>query len=176
MKKIKYIFLTVITLIICISARGQYKYVPNFDFYVGTWIYESSNEQFILKTKIYSYVFNNERDYVVLGAYKYIKNGNVVYDFLDELDGMTMKNRPRIIFYNIYDLPNNQEHQELRIQYKDSKTYQRNSTKKSRLSIISKNPDKLKWHLVVEDWEPDPECLLEFTIPYDMILTKVGEE
>ena len=117
MKKFKYIFLTVITLIICISARGQYKYVPNFDFYVGTWIYESSNEQFILKTKIYSYVFNNERDYVVLGAYKYIKNGNVVYDFLDELDGMTMKNRPRIIFYNLYDLPNNQEHQELRIQY-----------------------------------------------------------
>ncbi len=178
MKAFKYILTVTIALFTFISAKGQHKYVPNFDFYIGTWIYESENEQFILMTKKYSFTFgpNNDKFYRILGAFKYVKNGTVVYDFLDELDGMTIKNRPRIIFANINDLPNNQEHQELRIQYSDPKTYQQNSSRLSRLSIFSKNPDKLKWHLVVEDWEPDPECPLEFTIPYDMILTKVEEE
>ncbi len=40
---------------------------------------------------------------------------------------------------------------------------------------FSRNPDKLKWYLVVEDWEPDLNFPLELTIPSDMILTKVEE-
>lgn len=173
MRTFKYLLVTVIALFLFVPAKGQYKYVPNFDFYIGTWVYESANEQFVLKTKKYSYGPDNNRDYIMLGSYKYIKDGKVIYDFLDELEGMTTKNKPRIIFFVRYDLPDNQEHSELLVQYGDPKTYQRNSVKQSRLSIYSKSPDKLKWHLVVEDWEPDLELPLEFTIPYDMILTKV---
>jgi len=175
MRTFKYLLVTVIALCLFVPAKGQYKYVPNFDFYIGTWEYKTVDEQFVLKTKKYSSGPDNDRSYVVLGAYKYVKNGKIIYDFLDELEGMTMKNRPRIYFANIKDLPNNQEHAELRVRFRDPKTRQTNSVKQSRLSIYSKSPDKLKWHLVVEDWEPDLELPLEFTIPYDMILTKVAE-
>ena len=175
MKKIKYLLTMAMLLTVLVSARGPYKYVPNYDFYIGTWRYESANEQFILKTKKYAYGPEDNKSYLIMGAYKYIMDGKVIYDFLEELDEMTIKNNPRIFFARIYDLPNNQEHKELRVEYSDPKTYQSNSVKKSRLSIYSKNPDKLKWHLVVEDWEPDLDCPLEFTIPYDMILTKVEE-
>lgn len=175
MKKIKYLLTMVMLLTVLVSARGPYKYVPNYDFYIGTWKFESANEQFILETKKYAYGPEDDKSYMILGAYKYIKDGELIYDFLGELDEMTIKNNPRIIFANIHDLPNNQEHSELCVLYSDPKTYQSNSVKKSRLSIYSKNPDRLKWHLVVEDWEPDLDCPLEFTIPYDMILTKVEE-
>ena len=178
MNKIKYLLTVVILLLSLVSAKGQYQHVPNYDFYIGTWRYESANEQFILKTKKYVFSLgpNKENTYLILGAFKYIKGGNVIYDTLKELDKMTMYNDyTSVNFINIADLPNNQEHQELRAIYIDPMTRQRTKARESRLSIYSKNPDKLKWHLVVEDWEPNLDCPLEFTIPYDMILTKVEE-
>ena len=42
------------------------------------------------------------------------------------------------------DLPNNQEHKELRVGFRDPKTYQSNSVRQSRLSIFFKKPRQTK--------------------------------
>ena len=166
MKTLKYYLLAAVFMTISLCVKGQEECLPNYDFYIGTWIYKTANEEFILKIKDQKEATGVDR-YFAIGAYKYVKNGDVVYDFLS-----SVKREECMAFLRIERLPSDQEHKKLEIMYRDPKTGQ-DSGRKSTLSIYSKNPDKLKWHLVVEDWEPNLDCPLEFTIPYDMILTKV---
>ena len=53
-------------------------------------------------------------------------------------------NSSRIYFANMEDLLNNQEHKELRVGFRDPKTYQSNSVRQSRLSIYFKKPRQTK--------------------------------
>ena len=168
MRKIKYLLTVVILLLSLVSAKGQEECLPNYDFYIGTWIYKTANEEFILKIRDQKGTSGIYRNFA-MGTYKYVKNGDVVYDFLS-----SVKREECMAFLRIERLPSDQEHKKLEIIYRDPKTRQY-SGRKSTLSIYSKNPDKLKWHLVFEDWEPDFDFPFEFTIPMDMILTKVEE-
>lgn len=168
MKILKFYLLAAVFMTISLCIKGQEECLPNYDFYIGTWIYKTANEEFILKIRDQKEASGNAR-YFAIGTYKYVKNGDVIYDFLS-----SVKREERVAFLRIERLPSDQEHKKLEIMYRDPKSKQK-SGRKSTLSIYSKNPDKLKWHLVFEDWEPDFDFPFEFTIPYDMILTKVEE-
>ena len=51
------------------SALLSGQNIPNYDFYVGTWVYETPSEQFIMKTKKTDYVFYGKTVYILIATY-----------------------------------------------------------------------------------------------------------
>lgn len=167
-------------------------YVKLYDFsnYIGTWKYETEHEVFIMKIKEVGYIAKRKTptpEHYLIGAYKYIKEGVVIYDYLDNLD----KYIPNDAYnyktgcMSFYVKPENT--QDLWVYHKDRKTINYTSYD-SYLRTHTFNPDQLIFHIEPDMWErdteafdengnwftiTDPERLNGFTIPTDMILTRI---
>lgn len=151
----------------------------NYDFYVGTWEYKTTSEQFILKTWKQTYCYPDKTLTVLRGVFKYTKYGFTVYDHL-YLYGKENTYRS-ISFMIITYLAQERKQPILSIDYTDPITQYDTNTlpDESVLTIVSKNPAKLSWHIIPCNGDYERIRLnpgqIAFTIPADMILTKVEE-
>lgn len=143
--------------------------IPNYDFYVGTWVYETSREQFTMKTKIINYVSWGEVKYALVATYKYVKNGVIIYDDLNTVS-TTSRETASIGIYKIDNLPSNQMHTRLRLSFDDPITG--DSSGYSQITLVSTNPPKILWSLKEPEGTLNPDYE-GFTVPMEMILTKV---
>lgn len=149
----------------------------NYDFYIGTWKYETDNEQFILKT--WKHINRIDKSLtVVWGVFKYVRDGVIVYDYLSSFKDE--KQSPPLSFMIIEYLSLERNKALLSIDYIDPVTEYDTTTlpHESVLTVVSTNPAKLSWHIV--PCYDDQRRRLDpgevgFTIPSDMILTKVKE-
>lgn len=163
MKKIALLFL-----ILCFNLTLYSQYIPNYDFYVGTWKYETANEIFIMKTKKYDYDFMGDHYYILVGTFKYVKNGVTLFDDLNSIQSKTKGALIRLSTFIV--LPNNQTPNFLNLSFIDPLTGTGNGN--SKLSIISTFPAKIQWSL------KEPEGIVDmdyegYAIPMEMVLTKV---
>lgn len=163
LKKIALLFL-----ILCFNLTLYSQYIPNYDFYVGTWKYETTHEIFIMKTKKYDYTFMGLHIYKLVGTYKYVKNGVTLFDDLSSIQ--TKTEEAFISLSNYIVLPNNQTPNFLNMSFFDPITG--TGYGDSKITIISTSPAKIKWLL------KDPEGTLEtdykgYSLPLEMVLTKV---
>ncbi len=171
MRTVKLIIIMVLYLAVSQKVEGQN--IPNYDFYIGTWVYESGNEKFTMKTKSFSYSFKNEMNYVLLGTFRYEKNGTVVFDNLNKLTNAYMDDgNYKVVLANEVDLPSNQTHSTLRFRLVDPITgFQ---TGRSQVQIISTSPPKISWTMKEDEGTYDmDEGFPVFVIPMNMVLTKV---
>ncbi|MEN6568562.1 MAG: DUF6705 family protein [Rikenellaceae bacterium] len=172
MKTVK--FILILVLYFGISHKVQGQNIPNYDFYIGTWIYETANEKFTLKTKSYNYYFLGKTHYVVLGTFRYEKNGSVIFDNLNSLVTTIMDDgNPKVVLVNEADLPSNQTHQSLRFRLTDPIT--RYLSGYSQVHIISTNPARISWTLNFDEGVYSENEIIGFSIPMNMILTKVNQ-
>ena len=134
------------------SATAQDENIPNFENFIGTWEYKTDKEHFILKTKTYDYTYSNIDFHLVLGVYKYVKNGIVIYDFLDKLKECSSNDENVITFGPWDDLSYNVPQTKLHITYYERSVEDLYISKAwhSPLIYIPGNPAQLSWHL-----EPD---------------------
>lgn len=153
----------------------------NYDFYIGTWKYETDNEQFILKTWKYTYSYPDSHTLTALrGVFKYVKNGVVIYDYLHMFDKYNDMEYAPVSFMIIKYLSLEKNKALLSIDYIDPVTEYDTTTlpHESVLTVVSTNPAKLSWH-IVPCYDDQRRRLapgeVGFTIPSDMILTKVKE-
>ncbi len=148
---------------------------------------------------------DNTEHSILLASYKYVKDNITIYDFLNKWDTLSIKTFPKITFAAWNDLPASTPQSQLRIRYTDQTTQCMSKAWSSPLTLISTNPMQLSWHIEPDEWiieiveEDDDnstgtsrnfaeltdiklndELLKDdfekpFTIPTDMILTKVEE-
>lgn len=147
----------------------------------------------------------NKKRNTLIGVYKYIKDSVVVHDMTSKWDTLSIDTYPKISFLAWEDLPESIPQTKLGIMYNDPTTQCMCKTWSSPLTLISTNPMQLSWHIEPDEWiieiveEDDDnstgtsrnfaeltdiklndELLKDdfekpFTIPTDMILTKVEE-
>lgn len=163
LKKIALLFL-----ILCFNLTLYSQYIPNYDFYVGTWKYETTNEIFIMKTKKYDYDFRGKHYSVLVGTFKYEKNGVTLFDDLNSIQ--TKTENAQIWISNSLVCPNNQTPNILNLHFSDPITGTGNGD--SKITIISISPAKIQWSL------KEPEGIVDmdyegYAIPMEMVLTKV---
>lgn len=163
LKKIALLFL-----ILCFNLTLYSQYIPNYDFYVGTWKYETTNEIFIMKTKKYDYDFMGDHYYILVGTFKYVKNGVTLFDNLNSIQ--TKTENAQIWISNSLVCPNNQTPNILNLHFSDPITGTGNGD--SKITIISTSPAKIQWSL------KEPEGIVDmdyegYAIPMEMVLTKV---
>lgn len=178
MRTIRIIFIAIFVFIsieLCAqdySVRGF-----DYDFYVGTWEYKTTTEHFILKTWEQTYLLSDHSLTVLNGVFKYTKYGFTVYDYL-YLYGKKTYNS--ISFMIIPDLSQKWGQSILSVDYTDPKTQFDTIAfpYASFFTIASKNPAKVSWH-IVPCYDNEQRRLkpgqIAFTIPTDMILSKVEE-
>ena len=179
MRTIKIIFIAIFLFMsVKLCAQDYSIDTFNYDFYVGTWEYKTTTEHFILKTWKKTHYFPGDTFIVLKGVFKYTKYGFTVYDYL-YLYGKA-ETYYTISFMIIPDLSQKWGQSILSVNYKDSKTPfdTRAFPHASFFTIASKNPAKVSWHIV--PCYDDMRIRLKpgqiaFTIPTDMILTKVEE-
>ena len=179
MRDIRIIFIALFVFIsVSLCAQDYSTRGFDYDFYVGTWEYKTTTEHFILKTWKQTYSFPDHSLTVLNGVFKYTKYGFTAYDYL-YLYGKAETYRS-ISFMIIPDLSQKWGQSILSVNYTDSKTQYdtRALPYASFLTIASKNPAKVSWHIV--PCYDDMRIRLKpgqiaFTIPTDMILTKVEE-
>lgn len=171
-------------------AQSETK-LHDFSNYIGTWKYETEHEEFIIKIKEYYYISTSFREpetmHYLVAAYKYVKEGNVIYDYLDNLNKYDPTNHQNYKNRCITFHSKSGKEQGLWISYKDSKTIN-TSSYDSCLRIHTFNPDQLIFHIEPDMWErdtgafdengnwytiTDPEKLNGFSIPTDMILIRI---
>ena len=166
-----------------------YPEIPNFSLFNGTWKYESDNEEFILKLKDFQYEFINHTFYHIVGVFKYVKNGKEIYNYLDFFEKIEeMPLRGVVKMFRMVDLPSTEQHKKVRIMFRDPKTINGTKSWLSTMEIIPGDTMKAKWHIEPDMWErdltyeddkgnvytiTDPTLLDGFTIPTDMIFTKI---
>ncbi|MEZ7885272.1 MAG: hypothetical protein QMB39_08430 [Bacteroidales bacterium] len=163
LKKIALLFL-----ILCFNLTLYSQYIPNYDFYVGTWKYETTNEIFIMKTKKYDYTFMGRHFYILVGTFRYTKNGVTLFDDLNTIQ--TKTEEALICFSNFVVHSNNQTPNFLKLSFFDPLTGTGNGD--SKITIISTSPAKIQWSL------KEPEGIVDmdyqgYAIPIEMVLTKV---
>ena len=163
LKKIALLFL-----ILCSNLTLYSQYIPNYDFYVGTWKYETTNEIFIMKTKKYDYDFMGDHYYILVGTFKYVKNGVTLYDDLNSIQSKTKE--AQIILSNQKIYPISQTPNTLNLYFSDPISGTCNGD--SKITIISTTPAKIQWSL------KEPEGIVDmdyqgYAIPMEMVLTKV---
>ena len=161
--------IALLSLILRFNLTLYSQYIPNYDFYVGTWKYETTNEIFIMKTKKYDYDFMGDHYYILVGTFKYVKNGVTLFDNLISIQTQTV-NEALIRFSNYKIFPNNQTPNFLKLSFFDPLTGTGNGD--SKITIISTSPAKIKWSL------KEPEGIVDmdyqgYAIPMEMVLTKV---
>lgn len=172
MKTIKLILM--VALYLGISHKVQGQNIPNYDFYIGTWVYETANEKFTMKTKRFDYLFLGKMYYVVLGTFRYEKNGEIIYDNLNSLTTTIMDDgNPKVVLANESDLPSTQTHQSLRFRLIDPITGY--ASGRSQVQIVSTNPAKISWTLNFDEGVYDEDETIGFSIPMNMVLTKVNQ-
>lgn len=152
------------------SALLSGQNIPNYDFYVGTWVYETPSEQFIMKTKKTDYVFYGKTVYILIATYRYVKNGVTIYDDLNTLS-TTNKQMVNIWLYSVGDLPSNQVPTRLILQMNDH--IKRKQVDGLFIELVSVSPPKIKWKLKEVEWSQEGDELPGFSVPEEMILTKV---
>lgn len=184
------IFLLVVILSGNNLLAQDYVKLHDFSNYIGTWKYETEHEVFIIKIKEVGYIYqfrNPTPVHYLVGAYKYVKEGVVVYDYLDNLEKYIPENphnyKTRCMTFHA----KSGDIKELRVSYKDNKTIN-TPTYDSYLRAHTFNPDQLIFHIEPDMWErdtgafdengnwhtiTDPEKLNGFTIPTDMILNRI---
>ena len=174
----------------------QAQHSANLDFFVGTWKYENpqTGEEFILKlrkTSILLTHFTVETDLVV-GAYTYKKNGQIVTDCMDKFDSDIHVFMMPIDATNASINPAWVDPNRLRMVVRDyGKRAPNGDVKTSRneneLSVVSaSHPNQIRWilredrgqrfYIFLEEGEEEPLCPippLGFSIPTDMVLTRV---
>ena len=163
LKKIVLLFL-----ILCFNLTLYSQYIPNYDIYVGTWKYKTTNEIFIMKTKKYDYDFMGDHYYILVGTFKYVKNGVTLFDNLNSIQ--TKTENAQIWISNSLVCPNNQTPNILNLHFSDPITGTGNGD--SKITIISTSPAKIQWSL------KEPEGIVDmdyqgYAIPMEMVLTKV---
>jgi len=167
------------------NTLPQYtSYTANIDFYVGTWRYENpqTGEEFILRLRKTSRIIplgTNATEYVV-GAYTYKKHGQIVTDCMNKFDqNLPVLDMP-VCATNSSTDPSSIDPNKLRMYVSDFGKFAPNGdvkwTGSNELSIVSSTtPNQIHWILrndrgpVLEDEMPP----FEFSIPTDMILTRV---
>lgn len=195
MKTIKTIFFCLVLMYMHNVVYAQkysphYPEVPNFSLFNGTWKYESENEEFILKLKNFQYEFKNDTVYLIIGVFKYVKNGKEIYNYLNLFENIVdMSKRGVVKMFRMVDLPSTEQHNKVRIMFRDPKTINETKSWLSTMEIIPGDIMKAKWHIEPDMWErdlldyeddegniytiTDPTLLDGFTIPTDMIFTKI---
>lgn len=166
----------------------NYSEIPNFSQFEGKWVYQTENEHFTLRLKKCQYDFLGT-NYIIIGVFRYIKDGKLIYDYLNYFDEIT-HNSPicHIRMSRMEDLPYTEGHSKVRISFRDPKTVNKTAPWQSVMRIISNNPVQAQWHIEPDMWERDifyedengniyeindPILLNGFTIPTDIVLTKV---
>lgn len=179
MRAIRIIFIAIFVFIsVNLCAQDYSADTFNYDFYVGTWEYKTTTEHFILKTWKKTHYSPGDTFIVLKGVFKYAKYGFTVYDYL-YLYGKA-ETYYTISFMIIPDLSQKWGQSILSVDYTDSKTLfgTRAFPHASFLTIASKNPAKVSWH-IVPCYDNEQRRLkpgqIAFTIPADMILTKIEE-
>ncbi len=172
MKTVK--FILILALYLGISYKVQGQNIPNYDFYIGTWLYETSNEKFTMKTKKFDYYFLGKMYYVVLGTFRYEKNGSVIFDNLNNLPNASMENdNITIVFQNESDLSSTQTHQSLSFRLDDPITGY--ASGRSKVQIVSTDPAKISWTLNFDEGVYYEDDIIGFSIPMNMVLTRVNQ-
>lgn len=160
--------IALLSLILCFNLTLYSQYIPNYDFYVGTWKYETTNEIFIMKTKKYDYDFMGDHYYILVGTFKYVKNGVTLYDDLNSIQSKTKE--AQIILSNQKIYPISQTPNTLNLYFSDPISGTCNGH--SKITIISTTPAKIQWSLK----EPEGTVDMDYegyAIPMEMVLTKV---
>lgn len=179
MKTLKIILTSIFAIIfIQINAQNYDSDTFNYEFYTGTWEHKTPTEHFILKTWERTYSISNSIQFTVLvGTFKFTKYGFTVYDYLNHYKD---ENSSFVSFSIIKYLSEERKQPILSIKYSDPVTEYDTTTlpHESILTVVSTNPAKLSWHIV--PCYDDQRIRLApgetgFTIPSDMILTKVEE-
>ena len=186
-------FLIIISVILLgiksMNAQENFK-LYNFENFVGTWKYETEHESFIIEITGHSYIWLDKyKQHILIGFVKYIKNGIVIYDNLDDAKDY-IKGSEFIRFYLSSDnekLGSSFPQSDLHVGFRDKKTINR-AHYSSYLKVESLNPHRLKFHIVPDMFErddytidqngnpqviTDPELLNGFSIPENMILEKI---
>ncbi len=171
--------------------KAQDIQMPDFSNFIGTWEYKTDSEWFILKTKSHMYITSDGKAHPeVVGVYKYVKDGVVIYDYLDRINEcgrncsfnyitFVLQGEPR------YDI----QYSLLGILFKDPKTINRSDVAKMRSSVCVLPSDYNKLHFYMFPmpsgepvWESengnesgilDDEFLVGFSIPSSMVLTRI---
>lgn len=202
---IKYAPLTLIILI-CGRLNCNAQHIDNYENFLGTWEYKTENEHFILKTKIREFTKDGKNGNMLLGVFKYVKDGVTIYDRLGSFDTLSFYVYPIIAFSAWENWGSPEPQTKLYTMYNDCETDCSAESWKSPLIFIPGNPAQLSWHLELDEWielifEDDegdeqeqttssntpvngipvdgtelgdrPEDEKPFTIPADMILTKI---
>ena len=194
MKKIRTIIVCFSLMCICCIVHAQeytplYDEKPDFSLFEGIWKYQTESEEFVLKLKSCQYEFKGKNKFFVLGVFKYVKNGKEVYNYLNLSEKISSAAHKGVVrMFRIADLPSTEQHFKVRIMFNDPKTINKTKSWMSTMEIIPGNPIKAVWHIEPDMWErdlsyednegntyviSDPQLLDGFTIPTDMILTKV---
>jgi len=155
----------------------------NLDFYVGTWRYTNTTtkEEFTIKLRKSVYTAYDIRRDCVVGAYTYKKNGVVVLDNMNKyMNDRSVGNPVPIYASNARETAAESNPNMLRANIEDYGILWPGSTSfksgEGVITIVSTgNPKKIHWAL--KDSE-GPRIVghhppLGFTIPTDMILTKI---
>ena len=153
----------------------------DYSFYVGTWKWEdtTSQSEFIVKlvqAQRISSLDNTKRTYLK-GVYLYKKNGEVVADYMSELD-----EEKEFVHYPIYVHNDRENNMKLGIRdylLKDGYNNAKHHGGSSYIKYISSNPEQIKWKIVddrlsgaffTDDRMTDPPGI---SLPEDIILIKV---
>ncbi|WP_430410938.1 DUF6705 family protein [Kordia sp.] len=73
----------------------------DLDKYVGTWIYANETTSFTITFRKVIQSFNGKwYDDLLVGDYKYVKNGVVVMDYLSRINDLTVNNGQHYIYGN----------------------------------------------------------------------------
>ena len=193
MNTIRILALSMIMLVTNVINAQIIDKLYNFENFVGVWKYETEQELFVLEIKEISYVSTiwktPKQMHILVGAIKFIKDGTLVYDYLDQIEEYN-ENNNCIAFYlseECKQLGSSIPQTELHVYFNDKKTINR-AHYSSYLRVISSNPNKLRLYLEPDMWErdvwwydeagepheiTDPELLNGFSIPTDMILEKI---
>ncbi len=178
MRFLKYISITIGLLFLYSPSYSQIITdldTTKFDPFKGTWVYATENEQFIIKTKLVPmYIKGKLYKYALLATFKYTKGINIIYDNTDKFNSLENLNHTPLCFFSLESKITYQQPR-LYISYYDFKNGNTTEEWKSPLIIISTNPLKLSWHIEEDKWETnyDPDNNTGFSIPTDMILTKI---
>ena len=121
-----------------------------------------------MKTKKYDFPFMGRHLYVLVGTFKYVKNGVTLFDDLNTIQ--TKTEEALISCSNFVVYPNNQTPNFLKLSFFDPLTGTGNGD--SKITIISTSPAKIQWSL------KEPEGIVDmdyegYAIPMEMVLTKV---
>jgi hypothetical protein len=168
----------------CLIAQEQAKYyIKNLDAYVGTWEYVSDTCTFriyLKKGKSYASKGGTFWNEMVFGGHYIARNGVVITN-LERLTKTAddRDSRMTIVASNARETATEVDPNELTFTFND--VLKDSKRGHGKLTLIPGNPAKLHWQIlktderviILFDGAPMPVIHLDWTVPEDVILTKI---